>query len=286
MYPADLNLTTQVIGHGRFLFVCLPPSAADASLAAALDELGKRMENMHDVEGYPSPDALQRGCFQLLRAEPALSSAQHLPHPALLEATCLIRLEATAAEPLVHYEEKLRQLIAPRGGTVETLVGVQRPRSYTSYAMTQYAYTPALSPQPGTQLPLGVVTPMNKTADWWAMDWMRRESFFLPTYDAQGNIMVKGHALVAEAGIPCLTRRTVHHPDGYGRPDGYDLIGYFEFADADAPTFRAVMAGLRDVAQNPEWAYVREGPEWWGRRVRQASALWDMPSTACASVVT
>ncbi|MCZ6561488.1 MAG: hypothetical protein O6948_00980 [Deltaproteobacteria bacterium] len=31
---------------------------------------------------------------------------------------------------------------------------------------------------------------------------------------------------------------------------------------------------LRDVAQNPEWAYVREGPEWWGRRVRSVAALW------------
>jgi hypothetical protein len=50
-------------------------------------------------------------------------------------------------------------------------------------------------------------------------------------------------------------------------------VGYFEFNDADAPTFRAVMAGLRDVAQNPEWAYVREGPEWWGRRVGCAAEL-------------
>ena len=44
-----------------------------------------------------------------------------------------------------------------------------------------------------------------------------------------------------------------------------------EFADADAPTFGAVMAGLRDVAQNPEWAYMREGPEWWGRWVGWAA---------------
>jgi len=35
------------------------------------------------------------------------------------------------------------------------------------------------------------------------------------------------------------------------------------------------MAALRDTAQNPEWAYVREGPEWWGHRVRYAAALWE-----------
>jgi len=119
------------------------------------------------------------------------------------------------------------------------------------------------------------VTPQNKTAEWWAMHWMRRESFFLPRYDEQGTIIAKGHALAAEAGIPCINRRLYHAPDGYGQQGGYDFVGYFEFAEADAPIFRTVMAGLRDVAQNPEWAYVREGPEWWGRRVGCAAELWE-----------
>jgi hypothetical protein len=107
------------------------------------------------------------------------------------------------------------------------------------------------------------------------MDWMRRESFFLPRYDEKGNVIAKGHALAAASGIPCINRRLYHAPDGYGRHDTYDFVGYFEFAEADASVFQAVMAGLRDVAQNPEWAYVREGPEWWGRRVKQAAELWE-----------
>ena len=41
------------------------------------------------------------------------------------------------------------------GGSVETLSGVQRPRSYTSHAMTQYAYTRAQHPGPGQPPPLG-----------------------------------------------------------------------------------------------------------------------------------
>jgi hypothetical protein len=123
-------------------------------------------------------------------------------------------------------------------------------------------------------LPLGVVTPQRKTADWWALPWMRRESFFLPCYNEQGQLLAKGHALAAEAGIACVNRRLYHAPDGYGREGAYDFVGYFEFAEADAPIFRAVMAGLRDVVQNPEWAYVREGPEWWGRRVACAAELW------------
>ena len=274
-HPADLNLSPEVIGYQRFLFICLAPSRADGALADALDALGKGMENMHDVAGYPSEDACQRGRFQFLRAEPTLSAARDLPHPAILSAHALIRLEGATLEPLLRYEEGVRKLIEPRGGTIETLAGVQRPRSYTSYAMTQFAYVPALAPQPGAACPMGVVTPQNKTAAWWAMDWMHRESFFLPRYDAQERLVAKGHAWAAAAGIPYIVRRNVHAPEQYGREGNYDFVPYFEFAEEHAPIFRAVMAALRDTAQNPEWAYVREGPEWWGRRVGYAAALWE-----------
>ena len=81
----------------------------------------------------------------------------------------------------------LGRFVEGRGGEVETLTGVQRPRSYTSHAMTQYAYEPALAPGSGAQYPLGVVTPQNKNDLWWRMSWMRRESFFLPRYDDEGN---------------------------------------------------------------------------------------------------
>lgn len=276
MHPADLNLTTKVTGYQRFLFLCLPHRGADAKLATALDRLGEEMENMHDVGGDPSEEAFGRGRFQYLRAVTALSGERDLPHPAISKAHSLIRLEAASLEPLLRYEAGLRTLIEPQGGAVETLAGVQKPRSYTSYAMTQFAYAPALPPRPGAQCPMGVVTPMNKTPAWWAMDWMHRESFFLPRYDPQERLIAKGHALAAEAGIPSITRRLVHAPNGYGRKGSYDFVGYFEFAEEHVSTFRAVMAALRDAAQNPEWAYVREGPEWWGRRVGRATALWEL----------
>jgi hypothetical protein len=275
MQPADLHMTTQIVGYGRFLFISLAQGRADTKLAAGIDGLGANMENMQEAEGPASEVDFRRGRFQLLRAEPGFSQERDLPHPAMSRASVLIRLEAASPEPLLTYEQGLRLLIEPRGGSVATLAGVQRPRSYTSYAMTQFAYAPALPPGAGKRLPLGVVTPQNKTVDWWAMHWMRRESFFLPRYDDRGNIVAPGHALVAEAGIPCINRRLYHAPDGYGQEGSYDFVGYFEFADADAPIFRAVMAGLRNIARNPEWAYVREGPEWWGRRVGRAAELWE-----------
>ena len=274
MQSTELNLTTNVTGHQRFLFIKLPAGSTTRGLADAIERLGGDMENIHHVDGPPSTEAFRRGRFQFLRAEPAMSRECDLPHPAVMQADALVRLEAEDLEPLLMYEEGLRRLLEDSSGSVETLAGVQKPRSYTSHAMTQYAYARAQQPGPGSRHPFGVVTPMNKNARWWSMDWMHRESFFLPRYDADENMVVKGHALAADAGIACITRRLVHAAEGYGQDGSYDFVGYFEFAEADVQTFNAVMAALRDTEQNPEWAYISEGPEWWGRRVAEPAGLW------------
>ena len=74
----------------------------------------------------------------------------------------------------------MRELIEPRGGTIETLAGVQRPRSYTSYAMTQFAYAPALAPQPGAACPMGVVTPPEQDGRLVGHGLDATREFFLP----------------------------------------------------------------------------------------------------------
>ena len=273
MQPADLNMTTTVTGHQLFLFVTLGGAGDDLRLTEGLDLLGQNMENMHDVEGPASDEAFERGRFQLLRGEAGMSSEQQIAHPELSGANGLIRLECAALEPIKQYEAVLRALVQPAGGSVETLAGVMRPRSYTSHAMTQFAYTHAMAPGKGDQYPLAAVTPMNKTDQWWQMDFLHRESFFLPRYDENEKMAAKGHALASAAGVPCINRRLVHAPEGYGLEGNYDFVGYFEFAESDATVFRQVMTALRDTKDNPEWKYVREGPEWWGRRVRDARAL-------------
>jgi hypothetical protein len=140
--------------------------------------------------------------------------------------------------------------------------------------MNQFAYANALAPAAASRHPIGVFLPQRKTAAWWALDWMRRESFFFPRYDADGKIAARGHTLATAEGIPHLVRRLYHHPQGYGLDSGYDFVGYFEFAEEHAQVFESVMRALRDRSQNPEWDYVREGPEWWGRRVAGAEELW------------
>ncbi len=273
MQPADLNMTTTVTGHQLFLFVTFGADRGSRKVVRALELLGQGLENMHQADGPPPDEAFERGRFQMLRAETGLTSEQQINHPAISGSNGLIRLECASLEPIKTYETGLRSLIEDHGGSLETLSGVQRSRSYTSHARVQFAYAHALPPGSGEKYPLAAVTPMNKTEAWWNMDFLHRESFFLPRYDQDENMVVKGHALASADGVPNINRRLVHAPEGYGLGDSYDFVGYFEFAEADAPVFRQVMAALRDSEQNPEWKYVQEGPEWWGQRVGNAEAF-------------
>ena len=116
---------------------------------------------------------------------------------------------------------------------------------------------------------------MSKTPAWWQKDWMERHTYFLPRYDDDGRMQRQGHALAAAPGIASLLRRTYKHPDEPAPAGRYDFVTYFECADDAVPTFHAVCAALRDVAQNPEWAFVREGPTWSGRRVATWEAVFE-----------
>ena len=151
MQPADLNMTTTVTGHQLFLFFTFGDSRADGKLAEELDLLGQDMENVHDVDGLPSDEAFSRGRFQLLRAEAVLTSEQQFSHPAVSESHGLIRLECASLEPNKEYENGLRRIMEEGGGSVETLAGIMRPRSYTSHAMSEFAYAHALPPGKGTK---------------------------------------------------------------------------------------------------------------------------------------
>ena len=274
MDPAQLNLTTKVLGFGRFLFVELDGRSMDSSLLKAIEEAGAQLDNAHFASGQPSGETLKRGTLQYVRADPARLRKGDIQDDAISRSCGLIRLEGSIPDPLLTYERRLRTLVDERGGRVHSYEGVRKDRSYTSYAMNQFAYAHALPPDTGERHPVAVFLPQNKTRAWWDMDWMRRESFFLPRYDDDGTVRAKGHALATADGIPHIVRRLYHHPLGYGLDAGYDFLGYFEFAPGHARIFDSIMAGLRDRAQNPEWNYVKEGPEWWGRRVDTPAELW------------
>src|SRR5262245_19228190 len=164
------------------------------------------------------------------------------------------------------------RLLAP--ARVRVLSGVLGSKNYTGAAMNNWSYARAVVQQPGSLMPNAFLVPMSKTAEWWRKGWMERHTYFLPRYDDHGHMLSEGHALAAAAGIPCMLRRTYRHPVEPAPEGTYDFITYFECADADVPTFHQVCEALRDVARNPEWRFVREGPTWHGRRVASAEALF------------
>ena len=121
-------------------------------------------------------------------------------------------------------------------------------------------------------MPNAFLVPMSKTPAWWAKDWMERHTYFLPRYDAAAGWSARVMRWPRRPAFGLL-RRTYKHDDEPAPGGAYDFVTYFECADADVPTFHEVCASLRDVKQNPEWRFVREGPTWHGRRVPTWQAM-------------
>jgi hypothetical protein len=253
--------TPDILRHGAYACLRVPVEArqtvARMPVAALAARLG--LSNEFEPHGQPPPDSVA-----FLRRVGAVSGPR--ADDELLRADAVVHVSAAAAAPVAAFCAELANLLG-RAGKPRVLEGVVRPTSYTGNAMHNFAYAHQVIQQPGPAMPNAFLIPMSKTAAWWAKGWMERHTYFLPRYDDAGHIVNEGHALAAAAGVPCLLRRTYKHVSEPAPEDAYDFVTYFECSDADVPTFHTVCAALRDVARNPEWAFVREGPTWHGRRV-------------------
>ncbi len=255
---------TDAVRHGAYVAFRLRPDDAAARAGAAVAALVARLGlvNEFDARGGDPPSAVA-----FLRRVAAVAGARD--DEGLRQADAVVHVAAPTAAPVAEFCAELSRLVGPAAAP-RVLGGVVRPTTYTGNAMHNFAYAHRVLQQPGRVMSNAFLIPMSKTPEWWAKDWMERHTYFLPRYEA-GRMVSEGHALAAAAGVPCLLRRTYKHPTEPAPPDAYDFVTYFECRDDDIPTFHAVCAALRDVRRNPEWALVREGPTWQGRRV----ASWD-----------
>jgi hypothetical protein len=257
-----------VLRYGAYVCLRVPEDARPAAASAEVPSLAEslRLQNEFDSgEGHPS-DAI--AFLRRVDAEP-----RDIVDDDLLLADAVIHVASRSAATVAEFCAGALRLLGAAAEAV-VLEGVVRPPSYTGAAMHDFAYARQVLQQPGHAMPNGFLIPMKKTAAWWAKGWMERHTYFLPRYDEAGRMVSEGHALAAAAGIPCLMRRT-YRSLAEPAPDGaYDFINYFECADRDVPTFHRVCAALRDVARNPEWRFVQEGPTWRGRRVRTWAELF------------
>ena len=260
--------SSEVLRHGAYLCFHFPKEErrrrSVAGVHALADQLGFTNE-FENSAGHPTQAIafLKRGH----------SASAQIDDQALLTADAIVHVAAPDARPVDAFCAELPRLLglstAPR-----ILRGVVRPTVYTGNAMHEFAYADQAVQQSGAAMPNAFLIPMNKTPEWWAKDWMERNTYFLPRYDTHGQMVHEGHALAAAAGIPCIMRRAYKSQSQPAAVDTYEFLNYFECADTDVSTLEAVVAALRDVKRNPEWTFVREGPTWRGRRVPEWSDLF------------
>ena len=251
-------------------YICLSVPASDQAAVAGADVpgLAERL-GLSDEYNSAAGDPPQSIAF-LRRVS---SATGQVTDASLLDAAVIVHVAAPTPEPITEFRAGLADLL---GAAVKprVLAGAVRPLSYTGYAMFNFSYGERVVQQPASVAPNAFIVPLSKTADWWRKDWVERHTYFLPRYDGAGTMRSQGHALAAAAGIPCLLRRTYQSLAQPASDGEFDFISYFECADADVPVFHDVCAALRDVTRNPEWAFVREGPTWHGRRTATWAGLF------------
>jgi hypothetical protein len=255
-------LAGEILRHGAYVCVRIAEGAdARAVAGVAIPALAEKLGLVNEFEPAGGPPAQS---IAFLRRHGATQSA--IADDGVAHADAVVHVAAPTAQPVSDFCAEAARLLGSMA-RLRVVGGVVRPRTYTGAAMNNFAYAHQIVQQPGRLMPNAFLLPMSKTAAWWAKDWMERHTYFLPRYDDDGRMKSEGHALASAAGISCLLRRTYKSTTEPAPEGAYDFVTYFECADADVPMFHQVCASLRDVAKNPEWKFVREGPTWHGRRV-------------------
>jgi len=262
-------LPREILRHGAYVCLRLAGGAdARAVAGAAIPALAEKLGLVNEFDPAGGPPAQS---IAFLRRQSIAEGA--IADDGVTHADAVVHVAAPTAQPVGDFCAEAARLLGS-AARLRVIGGVVRPRTYTGAAMNNFAYAHQVVQQPGRVMPNAYLVPMSKTAAWWAKDWMERHTYFLPRYDDEGRMQSEGHALASAAGITCLLRRTYKSPTEPAPDGAYDFVTYFECADADVPTFHQVCASLRDVARNPEWKFVREGPTWHGRRVATWAELF------------
>jgi hypothetical protein len=175
---------------------------------------------------------------------------------------------AVCGEPITHLhaEDTLLRLESEveLPGNATELSGVTQHLGYTTREERQ-VLTSVSTTERG---PIAVLIPIRKSPAWWALAQDERSA--LLRGKAPGAEMnpssgpPPGHIAVGLDYARTILRKLYH-----ARPlvTEWDFLTYFEFPAERAADFRSLLAGLRDVNRNPEWAYVDRESEVWMERL-------------------
>ncbi len=262
---SGLNLGGNHLGvnlaYTKFLFI-LPRDgdlAAGNRLRQAGNIVGRGFFNDFDADG--TRDVQPHETIQFFVAEEDGS-----PKSGITAARYALQVSGKYRPRLQDVQTELERRL---GDTADLIAidGADRVPRYTSAEMYAYAYKGAQPRRTGRLARRAFIVPVRKSAAWWAKPSLERHAYFYPHVDSTTGVLVKGHAQAAEAAIPVLYRKLYHNPDGYQRDHAFDFVVYFECEDEHVEVFERGWQAMRDPSQNPEWAFVEEGPVWRGRRV-------------------
>ncbi len=181
LHPVGDVLPQEILRHGAYVCLRVPAaarrSAAAAEVQALAGRLGLRNEFDPGATGHPTE------AVALLRRLGAVP--RDVADTELLGADAILHVASRSADPVAKFCTEVPRLLGPEVKAV-ALRGVVRPPSYTGAAMHTFAYAHQVQQQHGAAMPNAFLIPMNKTAAWWAKDWMERHTYFLPRYDEAG----------------------------------------------------------------------------------------------------
>jgi hypothetical protein len=259
-HPAGNSIGVN-LAFTKFLFVVprREDEAALVRLRTAGGLISRGFFNDYDADG--SREAQPRETVQFLVAE-----GERHADSGIAAARYALQASGKYRPRLQELELELQRRIGDVGDVI-SIDGAERTPRYTSAEMYDFAYKRAAMRKSGRVARNAIVLPMSKSGEWWKKSSLERHTYFYPHTDAGTGCPVHGHAQTAQDGIGTLFRKLYHNPDGYERAGEFDFITYFECEDEHIATFEKIHQGLRDIARNPEWLYVEEGPLWRGRRV-------------------
>ena len=110
----------------------------------------------------------------------------------------------------------------------------------------------------GESGPTAVLIPIRKTAQWWALAPEQRQAYVMAGAP-------QGHLAIGRRYAARIYRRL--YQSRYLPGSDWDFLTYFEFPPGEAGVFADLLAELRDLDENPEWAFVDRETEIWLSRL-------------------
>jgi hypothetical protein len=168
--------------------------------------------------------------------------------PTLMQNKSILRIETS-----VPFSE---EILSYGDSAITQFHGIRQHLHYTSEAQRQELSKDARPEVEPSDHTTAVLIPIAKSEEWWKLPQDQRQAYFQKTDTHPGHTAI---------GLKYVNRifRKLYHSRYLNAALGYDFLTYFEFEDIYENDFKTLLAELRDISNNPEWAYVNLEYEIW-----------------------